>query len=253
MECGGDAEPEAAEGAPVLKARVRELAILDFEVRRELLAPRIPDGTDADLHRGRALVSVLGMLFGSMRVLHVPLPFSREFAEINVRFYVRRRAAGQDRHGVVFLRQLVPRPLVAAGARVLYGERYEVAPTRHAIERSPAGETARIAYRWTSGGRESGFELRAEGHAEIPSEGSEEAFVVDRQWGYTRRGPRRTAEFAVGHPLWRVRRASVLAMQGGFEDVLPPDLAAALATPPSHAFLATGSDMSVGPPSRIET
>jgi uncharacterized protein YqjF (DUF2071 family) len=236
----------------VLKARVRELAILDFEVPIELLAPRVPGGTEVDLHGGRALVSVLGMLFGSVRVYGVPLPFAGEFAEINVRFYVRRRAAGQERHGVVFLRELVPRRLVAAGARVLYRERYAVVPTRHAIERSPAGETERVSSGWTAGGRESGFELGVEGPAEPPRDGSEEAFVVDRPWGYTRRGPRRTVEFAVGHPLWSVRRASVVGMRGGFEDVLPRDLAAALAGPPSHAFLVLGSDLTVGRPSRVE-
>ena len=39
----------------------------------------------------------------------IPVPFHRNFEEVNLRFYVRRFADGGWRRGVVFVRELVPR------------------------------------------------------------------------------------------------------------------------------------------------
>ena len=236
-----------------LVARVRRLAVLDFDVPPRLLEARLPAGAELDLFEGRAIVSVLGMLFGRVRPLGVRVAAPiREFAEVNVRFYVRRRAADETRSGVVFLSEIVPRALVAAGARLAFRQPFVVRPTRHAVdERAEPGGT-RIAYGWSSAGGRPGFEVRATGPFAIPAPGTEERFVVDRPWGFTRLSGSKTSEFSVGHPLWNVRPASGStwdAAASDLEDVLPSELAAALASAtPRAAFLADGSDMSIGWP-----
>src|SRR5438128_2571069 len=79
--------------------------------------PLVPCGVELDLWEGAALVSMVGFLFLDCRVLGVPVPFHRNFEEVNLRFYVRRKAGGEWRRGVVFIREIVPRRAIALVAR----------------------------------------------------------------------------------------------------------------------------------------
>jgi uncharacterized protein YqjF (DUF2071 family) len=48
-------------------------------------------------------------MFTNVRVLGVPVPFHRNFEEVNLRFYVRHYDNGEWKRGVVFIKELVPR------------------------------------------------------------------------------------------------------------------------------------------------
>ena len=58
----------------------------------------------------------------------------RDFEEVNLRFYVRRKSADTWQRGVVFIRELVPRRVIALVARTFYGENYIAVPMKHEIE-----------------------------------------------------------------------------------------------------------------------
>ena len=74
-----------------LTAEWRQLALLNFDVDPALLLPRVPAGVELDLWQERAIVSVVGFLFRDTRLLGWAIPWHRNFAEVNLRFYVRRR------------------------------------------------------------------------------------------------------------------------------------------------------------------
>ena len=108
----------------------RELAIPgDAELRRRPENPRAvgPAGTELDFHDGQTFLSVVGFLFLDTRVIGLPIPLHRNFEEVNLRFYVRRKSADEWRRGVVFVRELVPRRAIAFVARTFYGEPYSAA------------------------------------------------------------------------------------------------------------------------------
>src|SRR5215213_8997960 len=105
---------------PFLTARWHNLFLATYPVPPALLEPRLPPGLTLDLRDGRAFVSLVAFEFLDTRVLGVPWPGYRDFAELNLRFYARR---GEER-GVVFLREFVPRFLIAWLARKLYNEPY---------------------------------------------------------------------------------------------------------------------------------
>src|SRR5262245_23342601 len=107
-----------------LTAEWRHLAMLNFEVDSGILRPLVPDGTELDQCDGKTFVSLVAFLFLNTRVLGVPIPFHRSFEEVNLRFYVRRKAGSEWRRGVVFIKELVPRRLIAWTARIVYGENY---------------------------------------------------------------------------------------------------------------------------------
>src|SRR3984893_18997803 len=94
---------------PFLHANVRYLAMLNFVVDPTIIAPLVPPGTEIDFENGETFLSVVGFLFLDTCLLGLPIPLHRDFEEVNLRFYVRKKSADTWRRGVVFVRELVPR------------------------------------------------------------------------------------------------------------------------------------------------
>ena len=101
-----------------LTAQWKDLVMLNYEVDPTLLRERVPHGTELDCWQGKALVSMVGFLFLETKVLGVPIPFHRNFEEVNLRFYVRRKAPEGWRRGAVFIKEIVPRLAIATVARL---------------------------------------------------------------------------------------------------------------------------------------
>src|SRR5438045_8438300 len=97
---------------PFLTAQWRNLVILTYAVDPARIIDLVPAGTTLDWWRRQALVSLLAFQFLDTRILGTPIPFHQDFEEVNLRFYVRRSTDEGVRPGVVFLPELVPRPLV---------------------------------------------------------------------------------------------------------------------------------------------
>ena len=142
-------------GRRFLSAAWRNLVMLNYEIDPTVLRPLIPKGTELDPWNGRYFVSVVGFLFLQTRVLGVPIPFHRNFEEVNLRFYVRRQARDGWRRGVVFVKEIVPRIAIAAVARWIYNENYVACPMSSSV-RLPdeaRGTPGWAEYRWTNRGR----------------------------------------------------------------------------------------------------
>ncbi len=226
---------------PFLTAEWRWLAMLNYPVEPALLAPHLPVGLELDVFEERTLVSLVGFRFLKTRLLGVSVPFHRDFDEVNLRFYVRRRTAEGWRRGVVFIRELVPRAALAAVARLVYREPYRAVPMQHAIE--DQGRRGTYAWRWR--GQWCALRLETVGEAVLPEPGSEEAFITEHHWGYSGGAGRPTREYQVEHPRWAVRRAVVAGTSGALEPLYGPELGAVLTGAPRSAFLAEGSPVVV--------
>ncbi len=64
--------------------------MLNWEIDPMIVAPLVPFGTEIDFHQEKTFVSVVGFMFLKTRVLGIPIPFHRNFEELNLRFYIRR-------------------------------------------------------------------------------------------------------------------------------------------------------------------
>ena len=96
-----------------LTADWRYLAMLNYVVDPRLIGPLVPPGTEIDYEDGQTFLSIVGFLFLDTRLLGLPIPLHRNFEEVNLRFYVRKKSADTWRRGVVFIRELVPRRAIA--------------------------------------------------------------------------------------------------------------------------------------------
>src|SRR6266511_1713107 len=122
-----------------LTAEWRRLAMLNYEIDPAALRPFIPRGVELDTWNNRHFVSVVGFLFLKTLVMGLPIPFHRDFEEINLRFYVRRKGPEGWRRGVVFVKEIVPRWAIATVAQWVYNENYVAHPMSHELT-VPGGE-----------------------------------------------------------------------------------------------------------------
>jgi uncharacterized protein YqjF (DUF2071 family) len=236
---------------PFLATRWESLVFLNFECPRSLLDPLVPAGTTLDPWNGTPLVSLVGLMFRDTRVRGIPVPRHRTFEEVNLRFYVRRPSAeGGARRGVVFIRELVPRSLIAAVAWALYNEPYLALRMGHRITLDPASGGGAEYFWWRDGVRSS-VSASAAGPATRSSPGSEAEFITEHYWGYTRQRDGTTLEYRVEHPRWRVWPARSASYETRSSRSFGVEFGEVLAKPPGSAYIAVGSPVSVFPGRRL--
>lgn len=255
--------------AAFLRAKWRHLLMVNYAVDPSLVEARAPPGTKVDRWQGQCLVSLVAFLFGDTRVKGIPVPFHQDFEEVNLRYYIRREhvdAAGvvDVRRAVGFVKEIVPDLATAWVARLAYNENYVARPMRHELELT-SGTTrdafatfddevrdgGRLRYEWREAGRWNVLGARRASPYLPLVPGSEEEFIAEHYWGYVTQRDGGCVEYRVEHPPWRACRVDDLVIDVDVEAVYGPEWARALAGPPVSAFVADGSEVSVGNGTRV--
>jgi uncharacterized protein YqjF (DUF2071 family) len=225
---------------PFLTAQWRHLAMLNYEIDPAVLAPFVPAGTELDWWNGATYASMVGFLFLDTRLRGIAVPFHRNFEEVNLRFYVRRRTPeGGWRRGVVFICELVRLPAISAVARWRYEENYRTVPMWHRISTSVDG--MQVQYGWRHGARDHSIDVTASARLNHLESGTLEEFIAEHYWGYTSQRDGSTVEYRVSHPSWRIRPATSARLNCNPRTLYGPQFSAFLTTHPDSAFLAEGS------------
>lgn len=236
---------------PALTAAWLDLAMLNYAVSPDALRAFVPAGTELDAYRGTTYVSVVGFRFAHTRVFGVPVPGHVNFDEVNLRFYVGRSSPEGWRRGVVFIREMVPRRAIAWTARAWYNEPYRTLPMRHDIARRADGWPVSARYEWRRGGRWEGLSARTDREPAPLAAGSEEEFIAEHYWGYTRQRDGSTIEYRVAHPRWRAAAACEARLDADVGALYGAPFDTVLGTEPRSAFIADGSPVTVFRPVRV--
>lgn len=236
-----------------LTAAWRNLVMLNYEIDPAILQPLVPKGTELDAWNGKHFVSVVGFLFLQTRVLGLPIPFHRNFEEVNLRFYVRRQAGDGWRRGVVFIKEVVPRWAIAAVARWIYNEQFVACPMSSTIclPDEKGGGSGCAEYCWSHSGRTHSVRAEFTGAPAALVTGSEEEFITEHYWGYVVQRDGSSRQYRVEHPTWRVWRALTAALTCDVAGFYGPQYVEALRPPPRSAFVAEGSAVAVYQGDRI--
>jgi len=216
---------------------------LRLAIDPDVLLDYLPYKTELDIWNGICYVSLVGFLFKNTRMLGVKIPFHVNFEEVNLRFYVRYREGEEWKRGVVFVKEIVPRPALSLVANTLYREHYQTLPMRHYWEKTT--DRWVVQYHWKHRGRWQHFNLESELEAQPMAEGSEEEFITEHYWGYTRIGPQKTYEYQVTHPRWEVYPVINYDINVDFGALYDERFSILNETSPKSVMLAEGSAITV--------
>jgi len=230
-----------------LTANWSHLAMLNYEIEPQMLAPYVPPGTELDTYEGRTFASMVGFLYSDTRLCGIPVPWHRNFPEVNLRFYVRRYEQGEYRRGVVFVKEIVPRRAIAWVARRFYEENFVRLPMRYSITIRTSNDPtpAVVNYGWQHQGTWQELSVKTQGAPSYPIPGSLEEFITEHYWGYTSRSDGSTSEYRVSHPQWRVWQVSQPQLHFDVAALYGEAFVEPLTRPPASAFLAEGSQVEV--------
>lgn len=225
-----------------IKAEWRKLAMANYAIDASILHKYLPFATEIDLWKGTCYVSLVGFMFVNTRLKGLRIPFHGNFEEVNLRFYVRHKSSQEWKRGVVFIKEIVPRPVITLVANTIYGENYETMPMRHSW--SSESEHLNVKYEWRKQNWNS-FQLQAEKTPTDIANGSEEEFITEHFWGYTKIDSKSTSEYRVEHPRWQIYPVKDFSIDVDFQKIYGDDFGFLSNQKPVSVFLAEGSDITV--------
>jgi hypothetical protein len=221
--------------------------MLNYPADAAVLQPFVPAGTVLDLWNGRPYLSMVGFLMLDTRVRGIAIPCHRDFEEVNLRTYVRRNAANGWQRGVVFIKEIVPRRMIAYVARRVYNENYVAMPMRHRVALPSASQPAgAVRYEWSNGGRWHSLSADIAGAPLALVRDSEAEFITEHYWGYCRQRNGSTLKYHVELPPWRVWQATNARLDCNVAAIYGEQFTGCLQGAPTSAFVAEGSAVAVG-------
>lgn len=227
--------------APFLTAQWKNLLFVNYEIDPEILLPFLPHGVELDAYDGKCLVSLVGFQFFRTKVLGCIIPFHRDFEEVNLRFYVRRKVDGTWRRGVVFIKEIVPLRAVAWVANQLFKENYVRRKMAHYIRTYP--QTIATAYSWKDKGILQSMAALSGNQPQYLVPGSKEHFITEHYWGYIKINKSISYEYEVLHPQWQCYPVVAADVAVDFDKAYGADFAVLNRAEPDSVMLANGSEI----------
>jgi uncharacterized protein YqjF (DUF2071 family) len=226
-----------------LKAEWRKLILVNYEIAPSILQKYIPAHTELDLWNGRCYVSLVGFMFLNTKMLGLKIPFHINFEEVNLRFYVKYNDGNEWKRGVVFIKELVPKPAIAIVANTLYKEHYQALPMRH--QWSEDEKSRSVTYEWKYKNHWQSVSVQADLNSQLIEKGSETEFITEHYWGYTKINDSKTFEYEVTHPTWKHYPIQSYNIAVDFGLVYGDDFVVLNRIQPASVMLAEGSLITV--------
>ncbi|WP_175621639.1 YqjF family protein [Chryseobacterium schmidteae] len=224
-----------------LKAEWQKLAIINYELNPDILLKYLPNGTEIDFYQGKCYVSLVGFMFLNTKLLGLPIPFHRNFEEVNLRFYVRKKDGKEWKRGVVFIKEIVPKYALSIIANWVYKENYKTRKMKNEMHYN--GSDLIVKYFWKEEHWNS-IQIYAERKAQKMENDSEFEFITEHYWGFTKRG-NKTSEYEVCHPKWDWYPVKDHHVKIDFKKVYGHDFEGLNHQKPISVMLAEGSEIEV--------
>ncbi|MBF03811.1 MAG: hypothetical protein CMP76_10995 [Flavobacterium sp.] len=232
-----------------LTANWKNLALINYEINPSILEKYLPKGTELDAYNGKYYVSLVGFLFQNTKLLGWKIPFHSNFEEVNLRFYVKRFENNEWKRGVVFIKEIVPKPALTLVANTIYKEHYQTLPMKYSSMSS--GNNSKLSYQWKYNNFWNTIDLITEKTLLPIEENSEAEFICEHYFGYTKKDNRTTFEYEVKHPRWEQYKVVQTEIMVDFEAVYGSDFGFLKNIEPTSVIVAKGSEISVENKKRI--
>lgn len=208
-----------------------------------LLQPYLPHFTEPDFFNGKCYVSLVGFMFEDVRLKGIPIPFHTRFPEVNLRFYVKRQGIN-DRRGVVFISEIVPKRAIAWVANTFYKEQYMATSMRNRLQ--VRDNELEVGYDWLYRYQWHTIQATAKNQLQSITANSKEEFIFEHYYGYAKAGDKLTNEYEVAHPRWQIYPVTSYKVDCNFEALYGKDFACLNQQQPASVFLAEGSAIAIG-------
>ncbi len=229
-----------------LTAEWRKLAVANYKVEPSCLKEYLPYKTEMDFWQGTCYVSLVGFMFVNTKLLGFPIPFHRNFEEVNLRFYVRYKSNNEWKRGVVFIKEIVPKAALTMVANSFYREHYQTMRMSHHIQEFKDYRT--VKYCW---GHKNLFLIKASLDAKMIQQGTETEFITEHYWGYTKVNNTKTYQYEVTHPKWMAYKVLEHEIDVDFRKIYGHPFADLQNQAPKSVMLAEGSKITVESKSKI--
>jgi hypothetical protein len=226
-----------------LTAEWNNLIMANYIVDPAILKQYTPPKTELDVYNGKVYVSLIGFMFEKTKLLGVSIPFHANFEEVNLRFYVRYNDNGVWKRGAVFIKEIVPKPAISIIANTLYHEKYSTMRMKHFFNKNE--QDINLGYHWKYNNKWNKLEATAAAAPLPMTSGSEEEFIAEHYWGYSKYNDATTFEYNVQHPAWQVYKVKHYLIDCDFEALYGKQFAFLQSLQPSSVFLAKGSPISI--------
>ena len=221
-----------------LKAEWRKLVMVNYEVNPELLKAYIPKGTELDFYKKKCYISVVGFMFLNTKLLGMKIPFHVNFEEVNLRFYVKRKG----KRGVVFIKEIVPKPAITLVANTIYKENYQTLPMKHSWREKD--NKFKVCYQWKINQKWNAVSVESQSKSEAIQPNTEIEFIAEHYWGYTKE-KNKTSEYEVKHSTWSYYPVINYKINIDFFDTYGCNFHFLEILKPRSVFLLEGSEITV--------
>ncbi len=226
-----------------LTAEWKNLALINYEIDAEILENYIPKGTEIDTWNNKCYISLVGFMFENVKLLGMKIPFHINFEEVNLRFYVKRFENNEWKRGVVFIKEIVPKPALILVANTLYKEHYQTLPMKHSIEENKNSKD--FVYKWKTKNKWNTILVETEINPIEIEVNSEAEFITEHYFGYTKVNDEKTYEYEVKHPRWKQLKVTNHQIDVNFKEVYGNEFDFLNHQKPISVLLAIGSEISV--------
>jgi len=223
-----------------LTAYWKNVILFTYAVPPETLSPHLPKGISLDLIDGQAFVSLVAFEFLNTRVKGIKIPFHVNFPEINLRFYVNK----DGKRGVVFIKELVPKYMIAKVARKIYNEPYDVVKMH--CKTTLRDDKQYISHQFQIDGKEYTIAVVTQKDPlPPPPEHTTEHFFKEHDMGYGTSHKGNTLSYQVHHPHWEVYPLISAEHNVDFGTVYGQKWDFLTTQKPYHVMVAKGSEIEV--------
>jgi hypothetical protein len=152
---------------------------------------------------------------------------------------VKKKENGVWKRGVVFIKEIVPKPALSFVANTVYKENYHTMPMRNQINEKE-GELL-IRYSWKDKSWHS-IQIMADSTLKPMEENSEFEFITEHYFGFTKK-ENTTFEYEVCHPKWDCYTIKEHQLDIDFQNIYGNDFKCLNHQEPVSVMLAEGSEI----------
>lgn len=227
---------------PFMKGEWRDLIITTYECPINMLEAYIPNDVELDLWDGKALLSMVAFTFNNAKMFGIKAFFHQYFGEINFRCYVKSKK--DNTKGVVFIKELAAKRIMAFIANKIYNEPFYYFPISRCKNKDSNNKMTTIAYNFEIDGVKEEVYVSKTKKYRFAIKDSLENFVVDRYYAFVKRKTFGSRIYTIKHQPWKLIPMKEFFISPKIHQMMPPVFANYLSNPLS-VYLVDGSKIEV--------